>query len=1217
MKKSGLLLIIPGLAFTLSMQAQDANQTTKADTSDFPYWIEMMQDPDANFYATQSAFEKYWEGREVTKGSGWKPFKRWEWFMSTRVKPDGSRYQQDRTMKAYKQYSKSLDSESIEGDWEELGPVHTPSGSRGLGRLNAIAFHPTDPDIIWVGAPSGGLWKSTDHGQSWSSNTDGLPTLGVSSIIVDYENPDVLYMGTGDRDHGDAPGLGVMKSTNGGQSWEFAKEGMGNRTVGMMVQHPADNEIILAATNGGIYKTRNAAQSWEQVKSGNFKDIVLKPDNPDVVYATSAGKFYKSTDHGDTWTEITNGLYSGYRGAIAVTPANPHYVYFILTNSDSFRALFRSTDGGESFEEHSTSPNIMSWGCNGGSGGQAWYDLDIAADPQNEDIIYAGGVNVFKSTDGGSSWDINSHWWGDCGVPAVHADLHIFEWSPLTGHLYAGNDGGISYTPNGSSWEWIFDGLAIAQAYKIGQSATDVDYVINGYQDNGTASHEGGDDWYKVFGGDGMECAYDPTDETISYATLYYGSIFRLKNNNSQGEITDGIPESGAWVTPFIIGEDDPNVMFVGYNNVWRTKNVKEPNTNSIEWTKISDINTSNLSVLEHSPANTDILYASSGRNFFRCDDAMSDNPAWLNLSGSTPNNNNITDIASHPENENIVYIVTQNEVYKSNDQGMNWENMTGSLPTVHMSSLAFYERSEEGMYLGTDMGVFYYDDGAGDWIPFYEGLPANGIITEVEIYYDSENPADDRITAVTFGRGLWASGPYHTAPQADFMADMTTVPPQCGVNFSDNSMGVPTEWNWTFEGGTPSSSTDPNPSGITWNAAGSYDVTLEVSNQQGSNTIVKEDYITVSTDLLPVVEFDADQKVFCAGTATVHFFDESELCPNEWEWTFDPNTISFIEGTNANSQNPVVQFNESGDYDVTLEATNSNGSQSLTKEAFISLGGMNIPYTQEFETESFTDISWIVINEDQNKTWELAPVGGNTPSTIAARVNMFNYLVPPGRRDQLISPPLDLSNFNNAYLQFKHAYAKQYATVTDSLIIFASPDCGETWTRIFEGGDDGSGNFATHTDMADEFIPETAEDWCGAGYGAGCFTIDLSEWAGITGVKVMFETYNFFGNNLYVDDVLITNSVGTEEPSLGSEPSIKLFPNPSKGTVNVAINDINGNMNLSVTNSVGNKVMEKEMNISSSYQTQIKLEKYGTGIYLIKFTTDDGYVKTEKIVIR
>ena len=239
----------------------------------------MMQDHSVNFYEVQEAFNAYWENREITKGNGWKPFKRWEWWQGRHIYPDGTRHEADLVYKEYQKYlAANPGAEKSNGNWTNLGPINVPSkGYEGLGRINAIAFHPTNPNIVYIGAPAGGCWKYDASTGEWFSTTDVLPTLGVSSIVVNWSNPDNILIGTGDRDAGDAAGLGVFRSTNGGISWEPWNSGMGNTTVGRLLQHPTNPDIVYAATGSGIYKTTNMGVSWTQVKTGGFKDIVFRP----------------------------------------------------------------------------------------------------------------------------------------------------------------------------------------------------------------------------------------------------------------------------------------------------------------------------------------------------------------------------------------------------------------------------------------------------------------------------------------------------------------------------------------------------------------------------------------------------------------------------------------------------------------------------------------------------------------------------------------------------------------------------------------------------------------------------------------------------------------------------------------------------------------------------------------------------------------------------
>lgn len=1212
-----LLTILAGVFFFFTLSA---NAQTEKEYREKPLWVNMMQDPEANFYETQKAFELYWEGREITRGCGWKPFKRWEHYWKQRIDEEGNLPEPDKNWNAYQNY-KNSHSRSSNGNWTNLGPIEQPDNigtgqPNGNGRINAIAFHPEDEETIYIGAPSGGFWTTTDGGESWSSNTDDLPSLGVSAIAINPDNPDIMYIGSGDRDAGDALGVGVLKSFDGGETWETFNNGMGDVTVGRLILSEEDPDILLAATSYGIYKTTDAGVNWSEKEGGHFKDIVFHPSNEDIIYATKNGEFYRSNDMGETWSEITNGLTGGNRGTIAVTPAAPDYVYFVLTNQSSFKGLYFSDNAGVSFSEQSTSPNIMAYDCNGnGSGGQAWYDLDIAADPVDPNVIYVGGVNLFKSTDNGVSWNINAHWTGDCGVPAVHADHHTLEYHPLNDRLYSGNDGGIYWTDNGGeNWTEITSGLAISQVYRIGQSATVQDYVINGYQDNGTAVFESSG-WTTVLGGDGMDCLIDYSDPTYSYGEYYYGNIIRMSNNSYEGSIVGGINEEGAWVTPYILHETDPNTMFVGMTNVWRTNNVKESFTSGIEWQQISsNIGSSKIGALENNPANSDILYVAKSNQLYRSDDSNGESPTFVDLNSNLPGSGTITHIESHPYEESIVYITRGDGVYKSSDKGANWESITGSLPDVNMNTLEFYENSQEALYVGSDIGIYYKDASMDDWIEFNNDFPATATVTDIEFFYDPDSVSNDLIRVSTYGRGLWESGLYYSEPEADFEASSLEIPVDCSVDFTDKSLGIPHEWSWEFEGGEPSTSSQRNPTGITYPNEGTYEVTLTVSNPAGEDTKTITDYITVNGSLMPEPEFTASQTSFCTGVeAVAEFTDESNNCPAEWEWIFEPNTVEYLDGTDANSPNPVVNFLESVNYDVTLVVTNTSGSNSITKEDYINVGGKSLPFSEDFEQGTQFQ-SWEIVNSDNQITWEEFVVNGNT----TMRVNHYNY-GPPGARDQLISPALDFTEYEEVYLHFDHAYAQQHTAITDSLIVYLSNDCGTSWSRVFESGEDGSGNFVTHPQTDESFVPETPEDWCGEGFGASCNEINLSDYAGQNDIKIKFETYNYYNNNIYIDNVFVNNSIMTGRDN--SEPtkdySVAVYPNPTKGNVTLVGSGLNDDVRVIISSMDGqvahSQVIEEQ---DGRLKAEYDLSDFSSGIYYIRILGPDLQT-TKKVIVR
>lgn len=954
----------------------------------------MMQDPDANYFSTVSAFEAYWKNRPITKGCGWKPFKRWEYIMQGRISPNGKKPDAAKSIRAFQQYAGS--NKSVSGTWISMGPSTIPSpgpaGYEGLGRLNVVAFHPTNADKIYVGAPSGGFWMSDNNGLNWTTTTDQLPSIGVSAIVIDYSNTNKILIGTGDRDHGDAPGIGVYKSMDGGLTWSSSNTGMGDVTVNKILQHPSSPLIFLAATNSGIFRTTDGGSNWSQTYGGNYSDIAFKPGDPSIVYAESNGNFYRSSNGGLGFTQITSGLSTGQRGAIAVSAANSNVVYFLQSNNDSgFQGLYKSTDAGLSFTTQSTSPNILDWSCDGsGTGGQGWYDLSVAADPSDANILYVGGVDVWKSTDGGVNWSINSHWYGGCSVPAVHADCHFLGFSPVTGRLYAGNDGGVYYSDDGGlSWTDCTVTMAIGQIYKIGQSQTNASKTINGFQDNGTYTLLSSG-WVATGGGDGMECAVDQSNESYTYHTIYFGSVFRKYNNGNETQIAgngvNGIDESGAWVTPFILSENNSQKMFIGYKNIWRSEDVS---FGTPVWTKISSGEADDCSVLEQSPANVDILYVVRWGSLKRSDNANALSPSWVTCSlpgGFTP-----TDIEAHPTDPNTVYATAGYNVYKSSDKGITWNLVAGTLPGIPVNTLVYDKNSSEGLYIGTQTGVLYKDASITDWILFSAGLPMVDV-RELEIFYDASNPANNRIMAATFGRGLWKSDLIETGPEnpGNFSAN-TQSNNQINISWTRNANNnnVMLVWSPTASFGVPVPGTvySPGssiPGGAIVLARGSTTSYNHTSLSQGTTYYYKAwsydasnmysyGIASEATTFSPPAAAFVASNLSPALSEVITLTDLSAFTPTSWTWTISPSTYIFLNGTDETSQNPEVQFTELGLYTITLNVTNVWGSDTESKTDYLNV----IPFSYCIPTYSYGSgagdfISLVQLGDINNATTAL-----------------------------------------------------------------------------------------------------------------------------------------------------------------------------------------------------------------------------------------------------
>jgi PKD repeat protein/photosystem II stability/assembly factor-like uncharacterized protein len=730
-----------------------------------PYW-EMMEDPNANFYDIQQAFDAYWQGRTMERGKGWKAFKRWENFVEPRVFPSGDMSLLNGTWSAYQDMQSAGVNRNAAGDWHYIGNTDVPSSGGGAGRINVVAIHPTDPNTILAGSPAGGLWRSTNGGSSWICHTDQLPTLGVSAIAFDPQNGNTIFIGTGDMDGGSTRGVGILKSTDGGITWNTT--GLSFATgqdisVSRILIDPTNSNIMLAASNDGIYRSADAGNTWTQVSNNSMRDMEFKPDDPNIVYASRSARFYRSIDNGLTWTQITSGLSGSTmaRIAIAVSPANPNYVYLLIGDTQGgFFGLYRSTDAGLNFTLRTNSPNLMGWEVNGSdSGGQANYDLAIAVDRNNAEIVYTGGVNIWRSTNGGSSFSIAAHWYGGGGNPYVHADIHDLVYSHHNNQLFAGCDGGVfRKSTSSSSWTDISNNLMIAQIYRLGGSATNASLIISGWQDNGT--NLSGTPWEQVLGGDGMEAIINYSNANIMYGEYYYGYIERSTDGGNNWTTIAGSggtneDEDGAWVTPYIMHPTNPSILLMGKTQVYKTTNQGN------SWSQLGSVGSGSslINAMAFAPSNANYIYVSKSNKLY----VSSDGNTFTDRSAGLPTNASITYIAVSNANPEHVWITysgyTANKVWYSSNAGLTWSNYSTGIPNIPVNCIVYQNNSNDALYIGTDLGVFYRDNTSGTWTAFSNGLP-NTIVDELEIHYGT-----GMLRAATYGRGIWESALHSYVP--------------------------------------------------------------------------------------------------------------------------------------------------------------------------------------------------------------------------------------------------------------------------------------------------------------------------------------------------------------------------------------------------------------------------------------------------------------------
>lgn len=830
MKKLSLLLFF-FVSFLTSVKAQK--------------WSEMMQNPKANFYDIVKEFDDYWKDKSYERGQGYKAFKRWQWFMEPRVYPTGDLKFASRGY-ALEKYNEFLQENSqfktmataaisaTTANWSALGPFGSPTGG-DAGRLQCIALKPGDPNTIYAGTAAGGFWISNNGGVSYTTTTDQIGSLGVSDIAAHPTNTNVIYISTGDKDAGDTYATGVLKSINGGLTWNatgLVWTTSQQRRIYRLLINPVNPNTLIAATNNGIYRSLNAGTTWSQIISGTFVDAEYRPGDTTTVYAVSGGSFYRSTNGGASYSAITiAGSLNSNRLSLAVTPANSNAVYILVSNTtNGFGGLYRSTNAGSTYSLMSNSPNIFDWGSTPtGNSGQGWYDIAIDASPTSSNEITAGGVNTWKSTNGGSTWVLNTHWYGGGGKPYVHADLHCVLYTSGT-TCYLGTDGGIARTTNsGSTWTTINGLMNIAQIYKLGLSASNAGRIVTGHQDNGS-NLSNGTAWSEIYGGDGCDCFIDWGNNNNIIVSYVNGDFNRSTNGGSSWtNIVTGLTGSAAWVAPIVQHPTQQNTYYCGYNQVFKSTN------QGSTWTQLGTINQI-LDEIKIAPSNTNIIFATSTSGVWK---TLNDGTSWSNVTGTIPTGSGqITDLAIDNLNPNNIYVTLSgyssgNKVFYSSNGGSTWTNYSTGLPNIPTNCILYTNNSAQALYVGTDVGVYYREASMTNWIPYFTGLP-NIIVNDMEIYYPT-----GKLRAATYARGVWETNLYSNPSSAPSAAFSTAFSPGCvstALQFNDLSANIPTSWSWSFPGGSPATSTAQNPN-VTYASTGVYSVTIISTNGNGTST--------------------------------------------------------------------------------------------------------------------------------------------------------------------------------------------------------------------------------------------------------------------------------------------------------------------------------------------------------------------------------------------
>ncbi len=676
-------------------------------------------------------------------------YKRWEWYWKDRVNEDGSFPDLNDQANKYFQLQNNFQSRNSApaANWVNISQTSSTGGYNGMGRLTSIAFHPTDPSIFWVGAPIGGIWKTIDGGQTYAPLGDALPYCSVGNILVNHNNPDIIYISLGDHGGWWNYGLGIYKTTDGGLTWNPTNL-TSNFSDGIayyaMAMSPTNPSVIFVASTDGLYRTKNGGTTWNKVRVGSYTDVKYKPNDSTTVYACSddywgSSEVYRSTNGGTTFSAISSfgAQYNSIK--LSVTPANPAILGIMLSGNGN-KSFYKSSNSGNNINYVSAMPE----------------DGTIFQSPIDSSIVYCGFTKVFQSTNGGTSWNQITNWYNDGVHTEVHADERFVAYNPLTNLIYFCNDGGVyNFDESANSWAELNNGLIITQFYSIALAQSDPIFMIGGTQDNGGRKRTGSNTWAATNGGDAMETAIDQTNTQIIYTTYVDGQLYRSLDRWTNDTYFDITPPntSGNWITPYLLDNTNQSRILAGYEDVYQS--INKGNT----WTKLSNNLTGSasdkLDELEQSTANPAYIYAARSNKIFVSSNGGS---TWnsYTLPFTATNFSNVSSIAIHPQNPAVVYVTVggysvAKKVFKSVNSGANWTNVSGTLPNIPVNASVFDENSSNNeLYIGTDIGVFFINDTNSTWTYFGNNLP-NTSITDLKIHNSTQ-----KLRAATYGRGIW-----------------------------------------------------------------------------------------------------------------------------------------------------------------------------------------------------------------------------------------------------------------------------------------------------------------------------------------------------------------------------------------------------------------------------------------------------------------------------
>ncbi len=677
-------------------------------------------------------------------------------------------------------------------EWRNAGPFNVG------GRILTVAVNPKNPKTIFIGSAGGGVWRTHDEGMSWHSVSETFPTQAMGAIVIDPVDTNIVYAGTGEASYAlnTFDGGGMLKSTDGGTTWSEIGEGTlpPYGRASDMVINPLNHDIVYAAIPDGfrdeaqigIWRSIDAGATWSLILDGKMNDLVINAKDPNILYTASSAVsngltaprygVYKTTDGGDNWFKLdlpgVNDTLMG-RTSIGICDAQPDVLYIGVSALSDDRTpllgVFKTVDGGATWNKLTVPFDYMV--------SQGWYDNIMGVHPANPDIVYAGGVKIIFTTDGGTSWTrVADQGYG--GI--VHVDQHAIEFNRDDPSIvYLGNDGGFFVgSQNGQSWEKRDYGLSVTQ-FIGGALHPSTDAVLfGGTQDNGTLLSQSAPNFDLVLYGDGGNTEIDPRQPNVMYTTRETLKFFRsddfgatwTRRQNGLGM------DRALFYIAYAMDPNNPDILYLGTSNLYKSTNGAEL------WKQLSScaLGSGNscyfISALSVAPYDGSIVMAGSNAGGITI--SSNAGTSWTRVpDGMLP----VAYCSSVRSFERGEFYATFSrygvpKVWRSLDSGSTWQDINGNLPDVPVNDIIALDGK---LLLGTEIGVFISDDEGSTWQRFGTGMPS------VPIFKLRHNPRTGTLRAISHGRGMYDvqwSVPAAIAPE--FVSHPNTVSLERGSMF-------------------------------------------------------------------------------------------------------------------------------------------------------------------------------------------------------------------------------------------------------------------------------------------------------------------------------------------------------------------------------------------------------------------------------------------------